>query len=238
MKRSLVIDAGNTQIKFAVFEGMVLKDTGVINIAEPELLKAFVARVDLSVVSSVSLDVTGIIAFLDPLVPHIISSSTRLPFANKYATPETLGTDRLAAVAGGWGRFPGEHVLVIDCGTCITYDIITSGGDYLGGAISPGINMRLRAMHEFTQRLPLPTLEIPNSFIGNSTSSCLLSGAYYGAVNEINQTIARYELDFPGLKTLICGGDAGILEKQLKNNIFAAPNLVLEGLNQILYFNV
>jgi type III pantothenate kinase len=238
IKNALIIDAGNTHIKVAHFSGNTLRSLNIINLADTNLLSEYIEEADYCIISSVSVSAESLKQHLSPLPCIIFSAETPLPFKNNYQTPTTLGPDRLAGIAGAMFRFRGKPTLVIDSGTCITYDVLTSEGVYVGGAISPGLHMRLQAMQTFTQRLPLPDWHLPETFTGNNTADCLLAGAYFGLADEINGRIGRYEQRYSGLQTLLCGGDAGILQKQLKNNIFVAPNLVLEGLNQILYFNV
>jgi type III pantothenate kinase len=169
----------------------------------------------------------------------MLGSKTQLPFKNLYATPETLGNDRVAAVAGAQSLFPGRDVLVIDAGTSITYDLLTAKGEYRGGGISPGLQMRFDALHTLTSKLPLIKAEREKEIIliGNSTKTAILSGIQNGVLQEVDGIIECYKADFPGIKTLICGGDNKYFDKYLKNNIFAAPNLVLQGLMKILQFN-
>ncbi|MDP3461703.1 MAG: type III pantothenate kinase [Bacteroidales bacterium] len=169
------------------------------------------------------------ISFLTHMIP--------LPFSLNYNTPATLGPDRIAAVAAAWERFPNKNVLIIDMGTCITYDIITSQGVYEGGAISPGIRMRLKALHSYTGKLPLvePAGETP--FTGKSTVESILAGVMFGVQAEIDQFIQSYEKIYEELTVIVGGGDNKYFDKQFKNNIFAASNLVLDGLRVILDFN-
>lgn len=236
--QTLVIDAGNTHIKVAIYHDTTMKEFVHLAYNEVDQIKLYAKAVDYAIFSSVSVDAAKLSEQCDGIPAIVFTPSTPLPFQNRYQTPQTIGTDRLAAVAGAQSLFPHQPVLVIDCGTCITYDFMNAEGTYLGGAIAPGIHMRLKAMHEFTARLPMVSGHTTENYIGNTTEQCLISGAFFGVVHEISGTVARYEKDFDNLKTIICGGDALILEKQLKNNIFAAPNLVLDGLNQILHFNV
>lgn len=167
-----------------------------------------------------------------------MSPNLSLPFKSEYATPETLGADRIAAVAGASKLFPGENVLAIDLGTCITYDFITMQNIYKGGAISPGINMRFKAMKHFTARLPkLPVPDNLPDITGDSTRSCMESGVLNGVSFEIEGMVAAYK-KFGEIKIILTGGDAFIFEKKFKEYIFAAPDLVLIGLNVILQHNV
>jgi type III pantothenate kinase len=169
----------------------------------------------------------------------ILSNHTALPFENHYETPETLGRDRIAVVAGASSLQPGKNVLVIDAGTCITYDLLTRDNEYLGGSISPGINMRYLALNTFTGKLPLIKPETSKQFelIGSSTEGSIRSGVQKAVLLEVDATIDAYQARFDGLVTLVTGGDAHYFDKYLKNSIFAAQNLVLIGLKKILDFN-
>ncbi len=194
---------------------------------------------------------TGIIASVREIDPELISflnskiefthlnELTPLPFENKYETPVSLGYDRVAAVAGASAIFPKKDVLVINAGTCITYDFITAKNTYLGGSISPGIQMRFKALHTFTGKLPLikPDFETNVRIIGNNTERSIMSGVLNGISCEVDGIIDNYKLQFPELKVIISGGDYKYFDKSLKNNIFASPNIVLTGLNRIHDFN-
>ena len=166
-----------------------------------------------------------------------LNSNTPLPFKIAYKSPDTLGPDRIALAAAGFERFPHQNVLVIDMGSCITYDLLTSQGIYLGGAISPGIRMRFKAMNAFTAKLPMaePTNETP--LIGYNTESSLQSGVMNGVQAEIAGIIEQYERNYKDLTVLIGGGDNKYFDKRFKVNIFAASNLVLDGLRFIMEFN-
>jgi type III pantothenate kinase len=168
----------------------------------------------------------------------ILTASLPLPISNLYATPQTLGGDRLASVCGAHQKFPGSHCLVIDAGTCIKYDFLDKDGQYHGGAISPGLKMRFQAMHQFTAKLPLVEIVEDPKLIGNTTETSLQSGALNGAVAEMNGIILQYEQKFEGLQVILSGGDGPFFENKLKRPIFALPELVLSGLNSILIYNV
>jgi len=148
-----------------------------------------------------------------------------------------LGKDRIAAVTGAWSMFPAKNILAIDAGTCITYDLITSNGEYLGGGISPGIRMRFQAMHTFTGKLPLVEPEDFDELIGRSTRESLLSGVYNGVMAEISELIRLYGKKFDDLTVILTGGDHVFLHNKLKISIFAVPELVLLGLNEIFDYN-
>lgn len=168
-----------------------------------------------------------------------ISSSTNLPFDNQYGTPLTLGVDRIAAVAAARELFPNQTCLVVDIGTCVTYDLITADNVYLGGGISPGVQLRLKAMNAFTANLPLiEELDLDQKLIGDSTKSCMMSGAVNGLLAEIEGTIQQYQRKFDGINTLLCGGMANTFESKLNSSIFADRNLVLKGIDSILRLHV
>ncbi|RLD45232.1 MAG: type III pantothenate kinase [Bacteroidetes bacterium] len=243
MIMKLVIDSGNTLVKLAVFNGSqiveLLKtpDLSIQTIAQ--LLDKY-KNINSAIFSSVRENTQELENFLDQKV-HFISldGKTLLPYKNNYTTPETLGKDRIAAVAGAQNLFPTNNVLVIDAGTSITYDLLTSDGEYMGGGISPGMQMRFDALNTFTSKLPLIKAEYDKdiALIGNSTSKAILSGVQNGVLQEVDGIIEEYKADFSPLKIVICGGDNKYFDKYLKNNIFAAPNLVLQGLIKILQFN-
>jgi type III pantothenate kinase len=236
---NLVVDIGNTSSKVGIFKQHNLLEERVFT--DHAALREYLlgVRVQAAIVASVSKTYDTIL----PSLTHIPSTITLthnlpLPIVNLYATPETLGVDRLAGVCGAGQMFPAEPCLVIDSGTCITYDFINQNAEYLGGAISPGLHMRLRAMHEFTARLPLVTIEAETALIGKSTKSCIQSGAFNGMLAEIEGTIERYRQHYPQMRVILCGGDTHFFENRLKGTIFAVQNLVLKGLNSILLHNV
>ena len=161
-----------------------------------------------------------------------------LPIKILYETPETLGKDRIAAVVGAWSHFPSENSLVIDAGTCITYDLVLQDGSYLGGNISPGIRMRLNAMHLMTKKLPKVEHRDDLPPWGTTTETAMQVGASLGSLKEMEGFIKDYRKKFGKLNILLTGGDSHFFVNRLKSKIFASPNLVLEGLNKILQHNV
>lgn len=169
-----------------------------------------------------------------------LATTTPLPITKNYDTPQTLGADRVAAAVGADFLFPDDNCLVIDMGTCITYDWVSAEAVFEGGIISPGFRMRFKAMNTFTKRLPL--IENDNTefvpLVGKSTITAMQSGVVNGLLAEIEGIIDRYVQEKGECKVLLCGGDAPFFEKRLKNHIFAQPNLVLIGLNRILKYNV
>ncbi len=239
---NLIIDIGNTRTKLGVFgkgklirKGVLEKGWGV------KELKAFIAKRKIENIALAS------VAGLDGKVEQFLkkynyylklSASTPLPIRNTYKSPKTLGNDRLAAVIGAYFLYPVKGCLVIDAGTCITYDFIDSEGIYHGGNIAPGINMRLKAMFTFTESLPLVERKKLVSPIGKDTNSSLLTGGQLGAMLEMEGFIKLYKDKFGPLNVILTGGDANYFANKMKTKIFVNSNLVLVGLNQILNYNV
>lgn len=237
---NLVIDIGNTRTKAAVFEGEKLLEK--IIFSSDSISKINELRTNHSIKKSIYL-ATGKIEpafgnFLKEDLKAIeLSHETKVPVQNKYGTPETLGRDRLAAVVGAQAFFPKSNCLVIDAGTCITYDWLTADGDYLGGNIAPGITMRLQAMNHFTAKLPLVEKADIENPIGKSTELALRNGALWGTVQEVDGYILWGRKNFGQLKVIFTGGDTNFFVKHLKRRIFARPNIVLAGLNKIIALN-
>lgn len=236
---SLAIDIGNTRVKTAVFNEDKIIDTA--SVAFNDLVAYSISSgAKHLIISSVGAETNMLVEQLKNvgLYVFVVDNQTLLPFKNQYKTPGTLGMDRVCSIAGAQFLFPEQNCLVIDAGTCITYDAISSSAEYKGGAISPGLTMRLRALSEFTNKLPLVQSLWLGSLEGTSTEESILSGVYAGLIDEINGRIVRYEAYYNDLKIILTGGDADFLGKHLKNNIFVVPSLVLQGLNKILIFNV
>lgn len=239
--RKLVIDIGNTLAKIAAFEDKDLLAIDRSATPDPGWLEDFSREhgpFEASVLSAVREPQAGIreLATSHPAFVEL-DQATPVPVNVLYRTPATLGRDRLAAVCGARARFPGENVLVIDAGTAITYDLVTAAGDYPGGAISPGISIRFKALNTFTGKLPLIEEREPLELIGDTTAASIISGVLNGVIAELDGIIAEYQARYTGLRVVITGGDAVYFDKKLKSNIFALPNLVLEGLNEILDWN-
>lgn len=239
---NLIIDVGNTFIKFAVFQRNKL--VAKKSFESKHFIKEFKKYVKdyknfkQAIISSVGkLDSSYLDLVKVNTKTIILDYNTTLPFKNLYETPKTLGVDRIALVSASVEQFPDKNVLIIDAGTCITYDFITSKNEYLGGAISPGIRLRYKALHNLTANLPLLDTEIPKNLIGNSTDRAIHSGVVNGVLVEIDGVINKYEEKYSDLTVILTGGDADFLSKQLKNSIFANSNFLLEGLNFILEFN-
>jgi type III pantothenate kinase len=211
------------------------------NLSSFEALRDFLKDVPAEnmIISSVKEDATKLLS-LETRAQHkmVLDHTLPIPIVNLYATPASLGVDRLAGVCGARQIFPLQHCLVIDAGTCITYDLLDKEGNYHGGSISPGLVMRFKALHTFTAKLPLivPKTNVP--LIGDTTENAILSGVVNGLIAELDGIIDQYNKKFEGLRVILCGGDARFFENQLKASIFASPELVLIGLNSILNHNV
>jgi type III pantothenate kinase len=241
VKLKLIIDFGNSLQKLAVFDGKNLLLKELFQDLKPDTLIRFIEKngpfhgIILSSVSNHPLELEKILSQSGKFIP--LTSQTPIPVKNLYQTPESLGKDRIAAVTGAWSLFPGQNILAIDAGTCITYDFLDENGEYLGGGISPGIRMRFKAMHTFTRKLPLIEPDDFDELIGRSTRESLLSGVYNGVTAEIRELIRLYRDKFDELMVIITGGDHQFLQNKLKINIFAVPDLVLLGLNEIFDYN-
>jgi len=239
---NLVIDAGNTLTKLALFQGREMFAFSSFVGVNPQKIFQFCESNPMcenAILSSVTAYPPELDYYLSQRYNTIIfSDTTPVPVINKYGTPETLGKDRLAGVVGAIQLIPASDVLVIDAGTAITYDLVTVSGEYLGGAISPGITMRYKALNMFTSRLPLLNDFDEANLIGTDTYSCIHSGVLNGTAAEMEGIIQQYLQVYPGLKIILTGGDQNYFDKRLKIKTFAAPNLVLEGLNLILDFNI
>lgn len=239
----LAIDVGNTRIKAAVFEDATVLENFIFLKTELEknienILKKH-EKVSHLVVSSVSdVEKQAFSAFENLVKVHFVSHNDSFPFINRYATPQTLGIDRMVNAAGATMQFPNQNRLVIDAGTCITYDFIDESNNYLGGAISPGLQLRYAALHDFTAKLPLLELENPEHFVGKSTSESIHSGVVNGLVYEIDGFIAEYKALYPKFIIILTGGDTVFLAKRLKNTIFANSNFLLESLNQLFQYKI
>ncbi|MBZ9786850.1 type III pantothenate kinase [Psychroflexus sp. CAK57W] len=240
---NLVVDVGNTQIKFAVFKGdeLIEKSATHLENAVESLQKILESYPKLSkaIISSTS-EVTA--NFENLLTDYVdlleFTHHSKVNFINDYKTPETLGLDRMALVAAAAYLYPSQNVLVIDAGTCITYDFINETSVYLGGAISPGLQMRYKAMHTFTKKLPLVKETFQSStYIGKSTKEAMQIGVCKSISYEIDGYIEDYLADYEDLTVVLTGGDYKLLSASIKNSIFATSNFLLKGLNKILQLN-
>lgn len=237
----LAVDVGNTRIKAAVFEGDMLVENFVFVKNELQkniqnILKKYNKVADLVISSVGDVEKKSFLEFENDLKVHFMSHESNFPFVNCYATPKTLGIDRMVLAAGATLQFPDQNRLVIDAGTCVTFDFIDQNNNYLGGAIAPGLRLRYEALHNFTAKLPLLTLETPEGLIGNSTVGSIHSGVVNGLVYEIDGFIDEYSRLYSNFIIILTGGDTEFLAKRLKNTIFANSNFLLESLSQTFQY--
>lgn len=260
---NLVIDIGNTLIKTAIFRGEELHFLHTGSTMDDVPLEQIIGRYKpgAAIVSSVRgttadpgkspasagdgrVAASGNTQATDVLkasgIPVLMAGThLKIPLMMRYGTPETLGSDRLAAAVAAAGRFPGQNSMVIMAGSCLTTEFVTDKNEYLGGTIAPGLSMRFQAMHRFTGQLPLITDtagDIP--LTGNTTEKSMLSGVINGMTAEIEGLIIRKEYETGPFNVILTGGDAKVFAKRLKNRIFAQENFVLQGLNIMLRYNV
>ena len=243
---NLVIDIGNTLAKTAIFNGNELSSFSSFENISASVLEELLSKnpsVKNVILSSVVEHSKAIADLLSKYYFVELTQHTKLPIKNLYGSPETLGKDRLASVVGANLLFNKQNVLAIDAGTCIKYDLVDAQGQYLGGAISPGIEMRFKALNKFTDKLPLVTYKYFDQLIGQTTEQSILSGVMNGVTEEVKGVIARYKEQYPGLKVVFTGGYLKFFERIFNishtenSSIFADPFLVLKGLNHILNFN-
>jgi type III pantothenate kinase len=239
---NLIIDIGNSRTKFSIFnKGEVLITVPVDDFKTDHI----------DVLKNEHPDLRKVILSATKAYPSVLKKAlqqnfetfieldaeTPVPIENRYVTKDTLGKDRLAAAVGATVLYPGNNCLVIDAGTAITYDLVTENGAYLGGNISPGIEMRFKALNQFTGNLPLIKPTDFNQLFGTTTSDAILAGVQNGVVFEIDSAIEAFKEFYNNLKVIITGGNAEFFDKKLKNSFFVHFNLIAFGLNRILEFN-
>jgi type III pantothenate kinase len=237
---NLIVDIGNTTTKLAVYEGHEKITVSRINELSCEELEKNLSglKIKRAIISSVKKlhPLIYELFFNNIPVVHVLSYKSKLPFRVEYETPETLGTDRMAAVAGAFSLFPGEEVLIIDAGTAITFDFLY-GGIYRGGNISPGIAMRFKALNKFTGKLPLVSQTENYTFPGRNTSDAIVAGVITGVTYEINEYIRTFEKKHTDYKIILTGGDSGFLKNKIDYQLTYVPDIVIDGLNIILEYN-
>jgi type III pantothenate kinase len=236
--RIQTFDIGNTLTKSGIFvDGkLVSRESKPFDQTMASLRSVNYEPPQFVVISSVTRSHNSLVQWLESYkIPvMVLSGQTPLPFLNHYSTPETLGTDRLASIAGAHAFLPDRNVLVIDLGTCIKYDVLHAQNGYLGGNIAPGIQMRIDAMHHFTAKLPVVPKVLPENAIGNSTITALQNGAIRGAIYEIDNTIRHIGELYPNLEVIFSGGDIGFIQEHLQlQSIRIEPDIVLYGLHHI-----
>jgi type III pantothenate kinase len=239
----LTVDVGNTRIKAAVFEGDILLEHFVFVKEELQkniknILKKFTNTAHLVVASVGNVAKESFLEFEKEVEVHFVSHNDPFPFVNGYETPQTLGIDRMVLAAGATLQFPGQNRLVIDAGTCVTFDFINESDEYLGGAIAPGLQLRYKSLHDFTAKLPLLSLESPEAVVGRSTTESIHSGVVNGLVYEIDGFIDEYRAICSNFIIILTGGDTEFLAKRLKNTIFANSNFLIESLNQTFQYKI
>lgn len=239
---NLVVDIGNSRTKIYLFNPAGVMWTVAVEQLTPEQVKLLCAEhpsLDRAIISAVK-------NYAEPLKETFqscfryfleLDENTPLPIVNRYQSRSTLGKDRLAAAVGANFLFPNTNLLVIDAGTAITYDIVTAAGEYAGGNISPGLEMRFKALHSFTGKLPLVKPSDDFDRLGTSTETAIRAGVQNGILFEVVNTIRLFNDFYENLQIIFTGGDAIFFERKLKNSFFVDSNLVGTGLNRILEYN-
>lgn len=237
---TLCFDFGNTRLKLAFFQNKNLVEVIVIENDSIETINALIKKYDpqkaiLSSVINHDPEIEKLLASRTKF--HKLSHLSKLPFTTPVGKPETIGADRLALAAAAVYFFPKQHNLVIGMGSCITYNFINNDHGFLGGGISPGMEMRMRSLNQFTAKLPIvkPDGNVP--LIGYDTVSNILSGVVIGMANEIDGFIDEYKQRFSNFNVHLTGGDLVYLAPHLKNQIFADPELIFKGLYAICESN-
>ena len=239
--KNICIDIGNTKTKIGIFEHSNLQEIKILDVLNIENILNIIVEnnIEYSIFSNVNDNEFQLLEMLQnktKLLPF--DHLTKLPFQNNYLTPNTLGLDRIALIAAAANLNNDSNVLVISLGTCVTFEFLNRRKEYLGGAISPGLDMRLEALNHFTAKLPLLTFIEPIDFNGNSTESCIQSGVFFGLLAEIKSRIELYESKYGETEIVLSGGNCFLFENHLKKALFAHPYLTLFGLNKILTYNV
>lgn len=238
---SLCLDIGNTRAKYAIFKDRSLQKTGFYNRFLIKDVKNIIRKYKIThgIISSTRHYNTPLSRFLIKELDYFIelNHKTPVPITSAYTSPKTLGMDRLAAAVGAYTKKPGRSHLVIDAGSCMTLDIIDKKGCYMGGNITPGMHMRIKAMNDHTDKLPLVPLRFNQGLLGKNTKMALQNGAVRGTLFEIEAFIACANGEYPRININLTGGDAVFLAKYLKSKILADSNLVFTGLNEIILHN-
>ena len=237
---NLVLDVGNSLLKIALFEKSELIQKFKFSDNYKRNIEDIISnyKVTHSIISNVGrIDDTIINILKESTNLLLVSNQLKIPFKNLYKSKNTLGQDRLALVSAAAFNFPNENVLIVDVGSCITYDFKNNNNEYLGGGISPGISMRFKSLNTFTSNLPLIDFDSIYQLIGNNTKNSITSGVVNGTISEINGIIQQYREEFKNIRIILTGGDSNFLLKRIKNTIFADQNFLLIGLNKLLEDN-
>lgn len=239
---NLVIDIGNSRTKFSLFNPSGMMLTVADNNFGPQSIEMLcydypgLNKVILSATKNYPAELK--IALQKCFEVFIeLNEHTPIPIRNCYKTPETLGKDRLAAAVGANLLYPGTNILIIDAGTAITFDQVSETGEYLGGNISPGLQMRFKALHHFTGKLPLVQSNGPYPFWGDTTQNAILAGVQNGILFEVDAYIDHFKKIYKKIEIIFSGGDVNFFESKLKNSFFVHSNLIATGLNRILEYN-
>jgi type III pantothenate kinase len=240
---NLIVDIGNTQIKAGFFENNQLVKLETSTLGEMEFISHLVSKHENTcnvIISSVRKYPEELISALKLECKTVLffNSEIQTPLENLYESKSTLGYDRLAACAGAHHLHKGNNILVVDAGTAITFDFVNDKGQYIGGCISPGLKMRFKALHQFTQKLPELSRDEDFNLIGKNTNDAIVSGVQNGLLFEIDAYINNLKAKHSDLQVIITGGDAHFLNKLLNNKADFHPEIVLQGLNRILEFNL
>lgn len=239
---NLVLDIGNSRTKITVFSESGLLQHLVADSPKPEVLKGIFGQfsgIEKAIICSTKDYPAWLTSCLQQEIKYVIefNHTTPVPVKVSYHTPETLGKDRLAGVVGAHMLFPGRDLLVIDAGSAITYDFLSRSGEYTGGNISPGLEMRFKALHQLTGRLPLVSADEGEEIWGKDTASAIRAGVQNGILFEMEGYIGHFKKIYKKMQVIFTGGDANFFERKLKNSFFVDSNLVSKGLNRILEYN-
>ena len=239
---NLIVEQGNSSTKVAVVKDWKVVASFVYRVFNKDVLASLFRSypLDKGIFSTVTAVDEDVVAYLESHLSRFVffDSQVKLPIAIEYKTPATLGKDRIAAVVGAYHYQPGRNLLVIDAGTCITYEVVEAAGRYIGGNISPGMTTRFKALEHYTSKLPYveETDDVP--CIGQSTEEAIQAGVVNGIVYEMDGFIEQMKQKYPDIFVFLTGGHSFYFERRLKNSIFADINLVMTGLNRILEYNV
>lgn len=236
--QTLVVDAGNTNIKLGCFENEQLVHVQRFDLSEIQALKSVISNSENAVLvisSVISDEITNQLLRIKKGI--VVSQNTSIPIQNSYETPDTLGMDRLCNAVAVAARMETSYGVSIDIGTCIKFDIVSKTDGYLGGSIAPGIDLRYKSLNDYTEKLPLLSNKTQTSIVGTNTKTSMQSGVMNGMRAEIEGLVHYYESQFQSLTFFVTGGDANFFDIQGKNNIFAVENLTLYGLFEIYKHN-
>jgi type III pantothenate kinase len=243
MTTNLCIDWGNTRVKVGIFQENRLSQD--FNFSEAEGMTAIInivrqIRPEHTILSSVANHPEEFQVVLNEETKLLtLNEDTRLPIINAYQSPATLGMDRIALAVGAYGMAPDRNNLVVSTGTAITYNFVQKGGTFRGGNIAPGMQLRFKALHEFTDKLPLVNEQgDTNTLLGYDTVSSIRSGVVWGIAAELEGMLNYYQAQYSDLNAVLTGGDLALFADKFKSRIFADSHFLLKGLNTILNYNV